>query len=169
VLPDIDILIPFVRHRGPIHSIIMALIIFVPVLIVYHKKAIPYLLALIQHSLVGDYMGGGPIQLLWPLSTQYFGIDTSSTGIIAAEWMTFVFSIMIMIKTRDAVALFHSHNSNLVLTIPAFTVLLPTFLSVPLKVPFWLLLPHLVYAFIFSVSIIAGISKSLKSFRVVKF
>lgn len=164
VITDIDIIIPFLKHRGPAHSILMAFMMFVPILAVYHKKAIPYFLALIQHSLIGDYITGGRIQLLWPLTTGYYGIEISinSQTNIAIEWVMFVASIITIFKTKDAATFFQPHSSNLILFIPTFTVLLPTFLAFPLEVPLWLLLPHLFYMFMFSTSIIIDISKALK-------
>jgi hypothetical protein len=41
---------------------------------------------------------------------------------------------------------------NLVLTVPIFTVLLPTFLGFPLRVPILLVPPHLFYLAIFSLA-----------------
>jgi len=75
VIPDIDILIPFIEHRGPTHSILAMLIIFIPVFILYGKRVAPYLLALIQHPLIGDYFVGGKIQLFWPITTNRYGIE----------------------------------------------------------------------------------------------
>jgi hypothetical protein len=165
IIPDIDIIIPFLQHRGPAHSIIVLFMVFVPIFVVYHKKAIPYFLALIQHPLVGDYIAGGQLQLLWPLTTRYYGLEISITSpiTITMEWIVFLASIIIMLKTRDIATFFQPRNSNLILSIPTFTVLLPTFLSFPLDVPIWLLPPHLVYTFLFSASIIFGISKVLRS------
>ena len=68
MLPDIDLLVPFLEHRGPTHSIAAALVIMVPILIYYHRGT-PYLASLLSHSLIGDYFTDGGIQLLWPLKT----------------------------------------------------------------------------------------------------
>lgn len=165
VVPDIDLLIPFIEHRGPTHSIITSLIIFVPIFAIYHKKATPYLIAMIQHSLIGDYIAGGGIQLLWPITTQHFGTSLSikSQTNITIEWIIFLTSMIIMLKTNDTAKLLQPHNSNLILNIPTFTVLLPTFLSFPLDVPPWLIPPHLVYMSMFSASIIIDIYKILKN------
>jgi len=167
IIPDIDIVTPFLEHRGPAHSILMLFIVFIPIFSFYRKKAIPYFLALIQHSLLGDYIAGGRIQLLWPLTTGYYGMEISikSQTNITLEWIIFLASIIIMLKTKDIVAFFQPHNSNLILAIPIFTVLLPTFLSFPLDVPAWLIPPHLVYTFIFLTSIIIDLFKLLKSTR----
>jgi membrane-bound metal-dependent hydrolase YbcI (DUF457 family) len=164
VVPDIDLLIPFIEHRGPTHSIIASLIIFVPIFAIYHKKAIPYFIALIQHSLIGDYIAGGRVQLLWPITTQYFGtsLNIKSQTNITIEWAIFITSMIIMLKTNDTAKLLEPHNSNLILIIPAFTVLLPTFLSFPLDVPASLIPPHLVYMAIFLVSITIDLHKNLK-------
>jgi len=164
VIPDIDILIrtliPTLEHRGPTHSIIMAFIAFAPVLAIYHKKALPYLIALIQHSLVGDYITG-QTQLLWPVTTQSYGtgIDIVSQTNVTIELLVFLASTAIMVKTRDATTLLQPHKSNLTLFIPTFTVLLPTFISFPSYVPTVLIIPHLVYIFTFSVAIIIDLRK----------
>jgi hypothetical protein len=164
VVPDIDLLIPFIQHRGPTHSIITSLIIFVPIFAIYHKKATPYLIALIQHSLIGDYIAGGGTQLLWPITTQQFGTGLSikSPTNITMEWVIFLTSMILLLKTNDTAKLLKPHNSNLTLTIPTFTVLLPTFLSFPLDVPASLIPPHLVYMAIFLASITIDLHKNLK-------
>jgi membrane-bound metal-dependent hydrolase YbcI (DUF457 family) len=163
IIPDIDLLIPFLQHRGPTHSFITALIVFVPIFAIYRRKAIPYFVALVQHSLVGDYLAGGRIQLFWPLTTQLYGTNISiqSKTNITLEWIMFIASMFIMLGTKDIMVFFQPRNSNLILSIPTFTVLLPTILSFPLSVPIWLLAPHLVYMSIFSASIIFDIRKIL--------
>jgi membrane-bound metal-dependent hydrolase YbcI (DUF457 family) len=155
VIPDVDILIPFIAHRGPTHSLISTLIIFTPFFLAYRQKAAPYFIALIQHSLIGDYIAGGGIQLLWPVTTQHFGTSLSmkSQTIIAIEWITFLTSMVIMLKTKETATLLKPHTTNLILTIPTFTVLLPTFLSYPQNVPELLIPPHLVYMAVFLTSI----------------
>lgn len=165
VIPDTDILIPFLEHRGPAHSIITLFMVFIPIFAIYRKKAIPYFLALIQHPLIGDYITGGRIQLLWPLTTQYYGMEIciKSQTNITLEWIVFLTSIIIMLKAKDTVTFFQPHKSNLILVIPTFTVLLPTFLSFPLNVPAWLIPPHLAYISIFSASIIIDLIKTLKN------
>ena len=38
ILPDIDLLIPRLAHRGPTHSIITITLVSLPLLIIYRKK-----------------------------------------------------------------------------------------------------------------------------------
>jgi membrane-bound metal-dependent hydrolase YbcI (DUF457 family) len=162
VISDADI--PFkqlqlLQHRGPTHSIITAFIVFVPVFAIYRKRAIPYLVALISHPLIGDYVAGGRVQLLWPLSSQHYGIETSmrSPANIALEWTIFLISMIILLKTHDMAAFFRPQKSNLILFIPTLTILLPTLLNFPANVPVLLIPPHLVYLSIFSASIIVTV------------
>jgi len=164
VIPDADIMLPVLQHRGPTHSILIAFMVFIPIFTIYRKKAIPYFLALIQHPLIGDYIAGGRIQLLWPLTSQYYGIEMSITSQtnITLEWIIFLASTIILLKAKNTVTLFQPHNSNLILIIPMLTVLLPTFLSFPLVVPTWLIPPHLIYMIIFLTSIIIVLSKILR-------
>jgi hypothetical protein len=142
----------------------MAFIAFIPILAIYRKKVIPYLVALTQHSLIGDYIVG-QTQLLGPITTQPYGIniDIMSQTNVTLELLMFLASIIIMVKTRDAAMLLQPRNSNLTLSIPTLTVLLPTFLSVPLHVPTCLILPHLAYISIFSASIIFHLRKVFKN------
>jgi hypothetical protein len=161
IIPDIDILIGFLLnsdiHRGPTHSIITATLLFIPFFILYRQKAIPYFAALASHSLIGDFFIGGQLQLLWPLSSTEFGftnINIYNPINIALEFTLFTIATIIMFKTRDITRFFRNSKLNLILAIPIFTVLLPTFMSYPLTVPTLLLLPHLFYLVLFSSSVI---------------
>jgi membrane-bound metal-dependent hydrolase YbcI (DUF457 family) len=71
MLPDIDVLIPGLIHRSVTHSAILALLLFVPILLIA-KSGFSYLGALLTHSLIGDYFTGTPFQLFWPISNTFF-------------------------------------------------------------------------------------------------
>jgi membrane-bound metal-dependent hydrolase YbcI (DUF457 family) len=163
-LERINGLAPIFPHRGPLHSFVATLIVFLPVFAVYRKRAVPYFIALVQHALIGDYLTGGRLQLLWPISQQQFGIEASIRSVqnVVLETILFVVSIAVLLASRDMVKLFQRHYSNLILAIPTFTVLLPTFLSYPLNVPALLILPHMIYAVLFSVVIFLELSRRLK-------
>lgn len=159
VLPDADLLlrqIPFIEHRGATHSIISALIVFAPFFIIYRKQAIPYFIALVQHGLVGDYIAGGRVQLLWPFTNMYFGTSLGITSLMnqAIEWTMFLGAIILLVKMRDYKEFFKPHTSNLILIIPTLTVLLPTLLSTPLEVPAMLIPPHVFYLIMFAAAML---------------
>ena len=165
IIPDIDLLIPVLRHRGPTHSIIITILVFLPLATYYGKKTLPYFLAFAQHFLVGDYLTGEGIQLLWPLnSTNYYGPAIEITGLTnaAIEWILLLTSLLVMQKAKDSSLLFQMHSSNLLLSIPTFTVLLPALLSFPQYVPPALIIPHLIYIVIFAVSILTYFKAFLK-------
>jgi membrane-bound metal-dependent hydrolase YbcI (DUF457 family) len=162
VIPDIDILAERVNglaslipHRGPTHSVIAALIVFIPLFAIYRRSAFPYFVALISHALIGDYFAGGQLQLLWPISQQRFGVMTSIQSVqnMSLELVLFVAFLGFLLATRDVYALLQPHKSNLILAIPTFTVLLPTFLSYPLDVPILMIPPHIIYTIIFAAAI----------------
>ncbi len=159
ILPDADLLaekiLPFIQHRGPSHSIITALIVFAPFFLVYRKQAAPYFIALIQHGLVGDYIAGGRVQLLWPITNMYFGtsLDIRSLTNQTLEWTMFLTAILLMLKTKDYREFSKPQPSNLTLIIPTLTVLLPTLLSTPIEVPLILIPPHVFYLTIFAAAI----------------
>lgn len=167
ILPDADLLFPFIAHRGPTHSAITALVVFIPFLVVYRRKALPYLVALLSHSLVGDFFVGGHIQLLWPFSTRLFGFSVFNISItspvnVALESILFVLATIVMFKSKDIRRFFEYRKSNLVLVIPIFTVLLPAFVAFPLDVPILLAPEHLFYLVLFTVSVILTLVWSFK-------
>jgi hypothetical protein len=174
LIPDIDILIQFFLqstiHRGPTHSVVMAIMVFAPFFFFYRQKAMPYFAALVSHSLIGDFLIGGQVQLLWPISTSEFGINELGFPCIniynpiniALEFSLFVIATIVMLKTHDLSKFFRNSKLNLILTIPIFTVLLPTFASYPLDVPLLLVFPHVFYLALFLISIIILVKGILK-------
>jgi membrane-bound metal-dependent hydrolase YbcI (DUF457 family) len=170
IIPDMDLIFMRDLHRGPTHSIITALIVFIPVFLIYRRKAVPYFIALASHSLIADFFVGGRIQLLWPLTSQQFGlhelngpyISIWSPINIVLEWTLFAISAFVMFKSDDLPLFFRNRRSNLLLAIPIITVLLPTFLSIPLEVPILLVPPHLFYLVLFSVSVLIVIVEFFK-------
>jgi membrane-bound metal-dependent hydrolase YbcI (DUF457 family) len=162
VLPDLDLLIPGLEHRGPMHSVIVFCILFLPIFALLKKRSIPYFLALIQHSLIGDFLTG-ETQILWPLTTNWYGLGMELTSLtnILIEWALFLTSTAILFKTKDVWLLFQQHPSNTILTIPVLTVLLPTLLSFPLYVSPALIIPHLIYMAIFTYSILTDLKETL--------
>jgi hypothetical protein len=162
IIPDMDILINKEGfHRGPIHSVITALLIFIPFFLIYRKKAIPYFLALISHTLIGDLTIGGNLQLLWPITTNTFSlspplplIEINSTINLTLELALFTTATIIMFKLKDLHHFLHKQTTSLLLTIPMATVLLPTLTGYPLNVPFALIFPHLFYLSLFGISVL---------------
>jgi membrane-bound metal-dependent hydrolase YbcI (DUF457 family) len=156
VLPDIDLLIPQLMHRGPVHSILFYIVLFFPIILFYRKKALPYFIAVIQHLIIGDYLTGGT-QLLWPLSNAMYSLNLGIASFtnITLEWSFFLISTAIMFKTEDMLSLFKHHPTNLILSIPVLTILLPTVLSFPIYVPLVMVIPHLVYLALFGFSILS--------------
>jgi len=173
IIPDVDILFkPLVEHRGPTHSIIVLLIVFLPFLASYRKRAVPYFLSIASHPLIGDFFIGGNIKLLLPLSNETFGfssISITSPTNLTLEWLLFSACILVMLKTQDMRRFVQPHISNLLLFIPAFTILLPAILSIPLVVPLWLEPPHLVFMILFAAAIavtLFGLFKRMFKLRI---
>lgn len=169
IIPDIDILFGGEFHRGPTHSSIVALVIFIPFFIIYRRKTVPYFLALLSHGLIGDLLIGGDLQLLWPITSReiYLSpwlptITINSRINIALETTLFVIATIVMVKTKDSRIFFSKNKSNLLLLIPITTVLLPTLVAYPLIVPILLTPPHLFYLVLFTIALFAAVLGFLK-------
>lgn len=165
IIPDIDILIPGLVHRGPLHSALVLSLLFIPIFLIYKTKAVPYFIALITHPLIGDYIVGGDLLLLWPLNTNVYGfqIQLASTIHIALEWSLFLISTAVLIKTGDIFSLFKQNSSKMILTIPAVTVVLPTLIKFPLYVPVLLVIPHVFIIILLTFSILVDLKVLLRA------
>ena len=185
IIPDIDILAGEGFHRGPTHSVILAVLVFIPVFVLFRKQAVPYFLALVSHFLIGDLFIGGNLQLFWPLSTSPVSlpiipkISIFSPINVALELTLFIAATLVMYKAKDLQLFFQKNTSNLLLIIPIATVLLPTFLAYPLNVPLLLVPPHLFYLGLFLIAIFVVFftpfskqknkSQSLATNRIIKY
>jgi hypothetical protein len=140
-------------------------VLFLPAFVIWRQKAVPYFAALAQHSLVGDYLGGGGLQLLWPLISKTYGIriDIKGATNVVIELLAFLVAMLIMLRTKDMSRLFEAKKINLILAVPVVSVLLPTLLAYPLSVPPVLVIPHVIYLAIFLISILAYVRQSKPS------
>ncbi|MCW4003192.1 MAG: metal-dependent hydrolase [Candidatus Bathyarchaeota archaeon] len=179
LLPDADIIYDFLTHseihRGPTHSIVVALIVFIPLFTIYRKKAVPYFLALISHAAIADFLIAGQLQLLWPLSTTEFGLNEISSIYInifspvniALELILFLAATAVLYKTGDWRVFFRADKTNLVLIIPIVTVLLPSTIGYPFTQPLLLTVPllafaHLFYLVLFCIAVLKTLSNMFK-------
>jgi membrane-bound metal-dependent hydrolase YbcI (DUF457 family) len=156
LIPDIDLIVPGLVHRTVTHSIVVSIIVFLPFFVFYKARAVPYFLALVQHGLVGDFIVGAQVgvQLLWPLTLAYYGLPISmySSVDIVLELSSFLVAGAVMLKTGDVKKLLKGRFSHLSLILPTFTVILPTLIQFPLTVPTTLVVPHIAYLVLFTLS-----------------
>lgn len=171
IIPDVDIIFDLLTgaelHRGPSHSVVLAFLVFIPFFVVYRKQAIPYFLALISHSLIGDFIIGGKLMLLWPLSSRQFGLAELGGPFISIyspidavlEISFFVVAMAVLWKSGDWHVFFSDAKSNLLLIIPVTTVLLPTTIGYPFSRSLLMDDPtlgiaHLVFLVLFMIAIV---------------
>jgi len=163
VLPDIDLLLPMLQHGGPTHSIITILIIALPAILLWKERTAPYLVALVSHPLLGDYLTRVSrtqgVQLLYPINTTWFfaGSVTAGFTYIYLELALFSAFIALMITTKDMAKLTKPHTSNLLLAIPILTTWLPAFAHFPIPVPSELIIPHFILIVILALPALADV------------
>jgi membrane-bound metal-dependent hydrolase YbcI (DUF457 family) len=159
IIPDIDKLMPYFAHRGATHSAFISVLVFLPAFLLYGKQAAPYFAALTSHSLIGDYLTDGGVQLLWPMSQHWYGggIEVTSLNNILLESISFLAFLTVMLSSKDVLVLFQRHPTNFLLLIPAVSVLTPTIFSFPLYPPTALLLPHLIYLAFFTIPVLVDL------------
>jgi membrane-bound metal-dependent hydrolase YbcI (DUF457 family) len=162
VLPDVDLLLRFLMHRGPTHSILTITVLMIPFFVVYRKQAIPYYAALLSHILIGDFFTGG-IELFWPLSHNWFGalnFQVNSLTIAATELSLFLLTLPLMYKLGDLQTLLKPNSKNWALIIPLGAILGPL-LSLgrgqESALPALLIVPSLFYVCLFAYSLFVWI------------
>lgn len=127
VLPDVDLLLRFLMHRGPTHSFIVISVLAIPFFVAYRKQAIPYYAAALSHIFIGDFFTGG-VQLFWPISQNGFGainIEVTSITDASIELILLALSLPIMYKSGDLQTLLKPSGKNWILIIPLGAVLGP--------------------------------------------
>jgi membrane-bound metal-dependent hydrolase YbcI (DUF457 family) len=77
--PDIDIVIPFLTHRGPTHSLVVIMVFAIPIILL-RREWLPYVASLGSHALIGDFITGSTYMpgcmLFWPFSPSFFNIGS---------------------------------------------------------------------------------------------
>ena len=102
VSPDIDVLIPFVTHRGPTHSLMAIISLFVPALLL-RREWLPYVAGLGSHALIGDLITGtkrtSGCMLLWPFRSSFvdIGVNIRMGSSIELGLELALFTLMIII------------------------------------------------------------------------
>jgi membrane-bound metal-dependent hydrolase YbcI (DUF457 family) len=162
VLPDVDLLLRFLMHRGPTHSILTITVLMIPFLVVYRKQAIPYYAALLSHILIGDFFTGG-IELFWPISQHWFGainLQVNSLPVAALELTLFFVTLPLMYKLGDLQTLLKPHNKNWALIISLGAILGPLLQlgrGYENALPTLLIIPSLFYICLFAYSLFVWI------------
>ncbi len=171
IIPDIDLALDIVNptvfmHRGPLHSIITFTLFMIPFFVIYRKKALPYYIALLSHSLLGDLFTGG-IEMLWPISTQWFGdgVQVYSLPSITAELILFAIGLAVMLRTKDLQSLWKPRLTNLLLIVPLGAIIGPI-LQLGAKpegsAPALLVIPSLFWAAVFSYSLFSELVRQIE-------
>jgi membrane-bound metal-dependent hydrolase YbcI (DUF457 family) len=173
ILPDVDLIVDRLMgstlHRGPSHSLLLTIVAFLPFLIIYRKKAVPYFVAFASHSLIGDFFAGGVV-LLWPFSQAKYGLTALSVFSpinIVLEMILFFAAMLVMYRSGDWKVFFSENKSNLLLIIPVFTVLVPALIGFPFSKPLVITEPmlsiaHLVYLVLFGIAVIKTLQSMYK-------
>ena len=163
ILPDIDLIIPGLRHRGLTHSLIIQTIAFIPIFLYYKKQAAPPYVAIIQHSLIGDYITNGGVQIFSPILSKSFviGIPLRSIENIIIESSSFLLAAILMILTKDLPKLFKPEKKNIFLIVPSGAILLSAIMPLSVAAPIELLVPHIFLLGLFSLSLLGTFSAIL--------
>jgi membrane-bound metal-dependent hydrolase YbcI (DUF457 family) len=157
VIPDIDLLFNSFTHRGETHSLFVAIFVFLPFFVLYKKKTIPYFIAFLSHSLIGDILSRGT-QIFWPFSTEFFyflNLSNRSWITIFLELFFFTVSIVLMLFNNDFKEILFNTKRKIYWLVPFIAVLSPLFIgsfNPSYILPRLLVIPSLFFVGLFALS-----------------
>jgi hypothetical protein len=146
LLPDVDLLLGNVSHRGPTHSLLTASVFFsIPFFLLGVIPVLPYFSAVVSHLVIDSMVGWS--KLLWPLTLHDFhfalGINMGTLNEAYFETLLLALFFFVLTLSGDHAVTYRSPYRYLMLVaVPALVVPLVT--GYPLTVPSFLLLPHLI-------------------------
>ena len=147
LLPDLDLLIPGVRHMGPTHSITFAIAVLIFLISYKGREGIPYFLAYSSHTVLGDMITNRSVRFLWPLTQRAYQVPhpflRNPVFDVNLELTLFGLFILVFIITKDYGEP-HSNITKLISLIPFTALLVPMVFNFPIAVPFRLIPPHLI-------------------------
>lgn len=157
LIPDIDIIIPFVSHRGPTHSLVVALILLFPVFYYRKTNVFVYYAAYVSHIFT-DLLASnkyGRSQLLWPYTDQWMILHPKlimgSDQEAALEIILLTVALIVLWITKDYKRLIRYRNTNFILFFPCAVVLASFFLGLiygDTVLPSLFNIPNLLVAFL---------------------
>jgi membrane-bound metal-dependent hydrolase YbcI (DUF457 family) len=148
VLPDLDLLIPGVRHMGPTHSLAFAIAVLMFLILYKGREALPYSLAYFSHTILGDLITNRGVQFLWPLTQRTYQVplpfSSNSAFSVNLELILFGLFILVFMITKDYSSGPHSNITKLATLIPFTALLVPVVFSFPTSVSLRLIPPNLI-------------------------
>jgi hypothetical protein len=175
VIPDIDLLLQGfgVVHHTFTHSLFFWFVIFAPFLVVFRRRSIPYLAAVVQHFAFGDFLVGN-VMIFWPFSSLSFGFNIFMPSVldVALETAGLLLAAGILYFNGDLRRLLSVKMRNISMLFP-FLALLASMLFfavdwpiVPLIAYIWsrklltiIVLEHMILAIFLAFSTAQGLRK----------
>jgi len=159
VLPDVDLfLFGFgVVHHTFTHSLFFWFVLFVPFLVVYRGRVIPYFVAVVQHFAFGDFIVG-KVMLFWPFSFSYFGFNNAmmSGFDVVLETVGLLLAAGVMYFNGDLRRLLSVDKRNVLMFFP-FLALVTSMLFFAVDVPIVPLISHIWHSNVFATIVLAHI------------
>jgi len=168
VFPDLDLVFSrYIVHRGPSHSLLFALIVFLPLFVKFKRKTIPYFVAFLSHSLIGDIFSGG-VQLFWPFSKDLFyllNFSVTNNLSIILELALFVIAVTFMVISNDLKKTLLGKTRWVYFVIPTGAILGPLLLTIRTysNLPSLLIIPSLFCLGLFFFASLFSLFPNLKS------
>ena len=159
VLPDVDLFLGGfgVGHHTFFHSLFFWVVLFVPFLVVYRRRVVPYLVAVLQHFAFGDFVVGA-VMLFWPFSLSYFGFSAAMMSVfdVALEIGGLLLAVGVMFFNGDLRRLLSVEKSNVLMVFPLLA-LVSSMLFFDVDVPIIPLVAHLLVSPVFAAIVLAHI------------
>ena len=177
VLPDVDLFLGGygVGHHTFFHSVFFWVALFVPALVIFRWKVVPYLAAVLQHFAFGDFLVG-EVMLFWPFDLSYFGFNNSMFSVfdVILEAAGLLLAVGIMYFNGDLKRLVSVNLDNLFMVFPLLALVSSMLFFavdwpiIPLIAYIWsspilttIVIAHLILTTFLAISTLQGLRKLL--------
>ena len=137
IIPDLDLLFSGfgIIHHTFTHSFFFWLVLFSPFLAISRWRAIPYLVAVVQHFAFGDFIIG-TVTLFWPFSSAYYGLNIAMLSLVdvALEVLGLVVAAGMIYFTGDLRRVISVNKENIYMLLP-FSAIMASILFFTIDLP----------------------------------
>jgi hypothetical protein len=125
VLPDFDLFLGGygVEHHSFFHSILFWVALFLPALIVFRWRVVPYLVAVLQHFAFGDFLVG-EVMLFWPFDLSLFGFNSPMFSVfdVFLEIVGLLLAFLVLYFSGNLKRLVSVRLDNVLIFVPLFAL-----------------------------------------------
>ena len=120
ILPDSDLLLGHlgIVHRTVTHSFSLWIIVFIPLVVAFGLKSLPYFVAIVQHFAFGDLIMG-KVMIFWPFNRSFIGLNFAMPSLVdvSLEVAGLLLATAIIFYSKDFRRALYVYKPNILMAV----------------------------------------------------